>query len=207
MSRSASIYDYAICVGSRVRLLSASFGLPLANICRRSILGPSLGGALAQPCVSYPNWFPRGTIFERFPYLLPNLVCASVVIFGVLVGFLFLEETHPEKRYDRDRGLELGDRILSFFGSNDRVQSGRSEKAAEAQLLAETEPLIDQHEPLPGYESTEGSPQMSLPAPPEVLEILDLNDNGFEPQQEKPIAKKAFTKQVVLNIVGYGVLA
>jgi hypothetical protein len=157
--------------------------------------------------VSYPNWFARGTIFERFPYLLPNLVCASVVVFGVLVGFLFLEETHPEKRYNRDRGLELGDRILSIFGSNERVQRERSEKAAVAQLLAETEPLIDQLQPLPGYESTEGSPQMCLPAPPEVLEILDLNDSGFEAQQEKPIAKKAFTKQVVLNIVGYGVLA
>lgn len=55
----------------------------------RSILGPALGGALAQPCQSYPTWFPQGSLFCRFPFLLPNVVCAVILAFGVVVGILF----------------------------------------------------------------------------------------------------------------------
>lgn len=174
---------------------------------RRSILGPSLGGALAQPCVSYPSLFRRGTIFESFPYLLPNLVCACVVVFGVLVGFLFLEETHPAKRHERDAGIELGRRVAAFFhGGADSATAGRYEKLAD--LPSETASLIDEHEPLPGYRSTEGSPQISLPAPPtDVVDVLRLDDADFKADPEKPAPTRAFTRQVVINILGYGILA
>ena len=70
----------------------------VTNVPSRSILGPALGGALAQPCDSYPTLFARGSIFDRFPFLLPNLVCAIILAFGVLIGILFLEETHERYR-------------------------------------------------------------------------------------------------------------
>jgi hypothetical protein len=41
--------------------------------------------------------FPKGTIFEKFPYLLPNFVCTVIVLCGLVIGILFLEETHAEK--------------------------------------------------------------------------------------------------------------
>lgn len=65
--------------------------------CLGSIIGPAMGGALAQPCVNYPWLFSRNTLFDRFPFLLPNLVCIVVLICGIVVGFLFLEETHPKR--------------------------------------------------------------------------------------------------------------
>ena len=45
-------------------------------------------------------------MFDTYPYLLPNLVCSAIVVFGLAVGVLFLEETHEDRKYDRDRGLE-----------------------------------------------------------------------------------------------------
>ncbi|EHL03037.1 putative Uncharacterized membrane protein [Glarea lozoyensis 74030] len=85
--------------------------------CLGSILGPMLGGALARPVMNYPALFAPGSIWERFPYLLPNLVCTFIVSIGVVVGILFLEETHAEKKYRRDPGLEAGKWILQKISS------------------------------------------------------------------------------------------
>lgn len=40
--------------------------------------------------------FPKAGLFDRFPYLLPNLVCAALLFLSVIMGFFLLEETHPE---------------------------------------------------------------------------------------------------------------
>src|SRR5580700_6666036 len=105
---SSCIFHNAICLVPRVRKLCAGVSRIFPFDTHRSILGPSLGGALAQPCISYPGIFPPGSIFERFPYLLPNLVCTVIVSCGVVIGVLFLEETHSEKKYRRDVGIEAG---------------------------------------------------------------------------------------------------
>jgi hypothetical protein len=44
--------------------------------------------------------------------LLPNLFCTAVVLFGLAVGILFLEETHEDRKYDRDCGREAGQWVL-----------------------------------------------------------------------------------------------
>ncbi|GJN13867.1 hypothetical protein PR202_gb00618 [Eleusine coracana subsp. coracana] len=46
------------------------------------IVGPALGGYLAQPADKYPHMFSKSSIFGRFPYLLP---CLSVSSFAVIV--------------------------------------------------------------------------------------------------------------------------
>lgn len=79
-----------------------------------SIFGPVIGGALARPCDSFPDYFPRGSVWDRYPYLLPNLFSVVVVCAGVVIGILFLEETHRELRHERDRGIELGNRLGSL---------------------------------------------------------------------------------------------
>ncbi|KFY01085.1 hypothetical protein O988_02919 [Pseudogymnoascus sp. VKM F-3808] len=168
-----------------------------------SILGPVLGGALAEPCKHYPSLFPRGTIFDRFPFLLPNLFCTSVVVLGVLVGFFFLEETHHEKKYDRDVGLEMGKRILGVFQRTEDMNDLKSEKSIA--LMSETELLIDDFEQLPRYQSTEASPQIPATTRPDILDIISLDSSDSKPEKEAPL--KPFTTQILLNIAGYGILA
>lgn len=168
----------------------------------RSILGPTLGGALARPVLGYPTIFAPGTIWDRYPYLLPNLVCTVIVSCGVVVGILFLEETHAEKKFRHDPGLAAGRWILSKFAPCANSKSTRSEKVAD---LDEVSSLLSDDLP-PGYRTAEASPHLPSTPSPEPQETLDLNaPRGVT--RVKPAATKAFTRQVVLNIVGYGILA
>jgi hypothetical protein len=168
----------------------------------RSILGPTLGGALARPVLGYPYLFAQGTIWERFPYLLPNLVCTVIVSCGVVIGTLFLEETHATKKHRYDPGLEAGKWILSKFTPCANLRPLRSEKMAH---LDEVLPLLGNELP-PRYHTTAGSPNLPPTPSPESQEALHLNASHITPRS-KPAATKVFTRQVVLNIVGYGVLA
>ncbi|KDO47751.1 hypothetical protein CISIN_1g011424mg [Citrus sinensis] len=45
------------------------------------IIGPALGGFLAQPAEKYPNLFSSESLFGKFPYFLPCL-CISLFAFG-----------------------------------------------------------------------------------------------------------------------------
>lgn len=166
-----------------------------------SILGPALGGALAQPCVSYPTIFSRGGLFDEYPFLLPNLVCVVVLACGVVTGILFLKETHAEHKHRRDYGLETGQWLLSsvktIWTREPLVASQpfRCAQANDADLL-EAKSLLIEDGP-PEYRTNESSPRSSRSQSP-------AKKPSATP---KPAATKAFTKQVVLTIVSYGILA
>ncbi|TWU76471.1 hypothetical protein ED733_007223 [Metarhizium rileyi] len=61
-----------------------------------TIIGPCIGGTFANPHESWPISFPKGGVFDRFPYLLPNLLCAALLLVSIVLGFLLLDETHPD---------------------------------------------------------------------------------------------------------------
>lgn len=180
-----------------------------------SIIGPALGGALAQPCKNYPGLFPHGSVLEKYPFLLPNLVCAAILSFGVVFGILFLEETHQKRKFQHDAGIEAGKWLLTRLrrpyssSTTDRDQ----EKLAEGfgSLMGEKPPdySIAEDEELPGYRTTEGTPRQSSSRSlsPIASHVLDpaRSDQPFRNMPRG--AKKAFNKQVVLNIVGFGILA
>ncbi|KAF2449350.1 MFS general substrate transporter [Karstenula rhodostoma CBS 690.94] len=166
--------------------------------CLGTIFGASLGGILARPALSLPAWF-EGTIFETFPYLLPNLVCTAVVAFGLTVGFLFLEETHEDRKYDHDRGTELGQWLLRKVWGQPAYEP-LSDKDASldemSTMLGDDDATV--------YRSTDSSPTLcssrsSISEPP-----------PFSLEKEivrAPTVRDAFTMQTCLNIVCYGILA
>ncbi|KAK4620055.1 Major facilitator superfamily multidrug transporter mfsB [Fulvia fulva] len=61
-----------------------------------TMIGPCIGGFFASPADNFPDTFSKDGLFGRFPYLLPNLICAAFMGVSVLTGYLFLEETHPD---------------------------------------------------------------------------------------------------------------
>ncbi|TAQ85826.1 hypothetical protein B7494_g5832 [Chlorociboria aeruginascens] len=161
--------------------------------CLGSILGPALGGALARPVSTYPNVFEAGTVWERFPYLLPNLVCTVIVACGVVIGILFLEETHAEKKYRRDPGLEAGRWIISKVT---RCAEPKPVSEKLARFNDEVMSLLGEEDSPPGYRTAAAAP--SLPSTPTSVCSVP---------RSKPAVTKAFTRQVALNIVSYGILA
>jgi MFS family permease len=101
-----------------------------------AVIGPTLGGALANPLRVDPRK-PRGHAFlEHFPYILPNIIAAVIFTMGIIVGWLFLQETLETKRHSPDLGIRTG-RILIAFVRRTLGRGGKNERTG-----AEHEPLL-----------------------------------------------------------------
>jgi hypothetical protein len=116
------------------------------------------------------------------------------------IGFLFLEETHAEKRHQRDRGLEIGQWLLAKCSQAQMVEGWKTSQTC----FEDGQSLFNDEAP-PGYKSTESSPRLLSVKRPhpnlqerDVEQTLDKKNRGFT---------KAFSKQIVFIIVGYGILA
>ncbi|XP_031266927.1 protein ZINC INDUCED FACILITATOR 1-like, partial [Pistacia vera] len=76
------------------------------------IMGPAVGGCLAQPADKYPNIFSKESLFGKFPYFLPCFVI-SLIALGVTMASCWLPETlHIHKE----------DNVSCDF-SNDQMES------------------------------------------------------------------------------------
>jgi hypothetical protein len=169
-----------------------------------------IGGALARPCHSFPSLFSQGTIWERFPYLLPNLFSAFICLVGVINGVLFLEETHSERKQRRDRGLELGDWLLSHMGLR-RTTSETVYGSSKVHRASEIQPLLQQpHDDTTlryggaGHTPARSAGLQNLQSIDErrksvnISDIMELSRNS---------ASRTFTRPVVLNVAAFGILA
>jgi len=75
-----------------------------------SVLGPMIGGLLADPAKQYPSLFGSWKLFVEFPFLLPCIAGAMFSLIGWVFGFYFLEETKglkvQPKESDADGAVE-----------------------------------------------------------------------------------------------------
>uniref|UniRef100_A0A7S1U2V0 Major facilitator superfamily (MFS) profile domain-containing protein n=1 Tax=Phaeomonas parva TaxID=124430 RepID=A0A7S1U2V0_9STRA len=63
------------------------------------IIGPALGGFLADPAEQHPEWAAlQAPLWRRFPYLLPCVVAAALLAVVWFVTLVFAEETLPEPK-------------------------------------------------------------------------------------------------------------
>lgn len=154
-----------------------------------SIFGPSIGGALANPLDVTPGEkIEGGSLFERYPYALPNIVSAIFFAVGITVGLLYLEETLETKRGQRDYGLVLGRKLNKFTSATiSKVKSAlhlqdRSSKPEQD----ETEPLI---------KPTSEDEERALPQP------------SAKRQPPPPSWREVLNRQAVINLVTYTLLA
>lgn len=51
-----------------------------------------MGGLLARPADTWHSL--EGGLFDKYPYLLPNLVAALYIVFAIVIGVFFLKETN-----------------------------------------------------------------------------------------------------------------
>ncbi|KAF2280107.1 MFS general substrate transporter [Westerdykella ornata] len=63
-----------------------------------TIIGPSIGGCFAEPAENYPHLFPPTGFFAKFPFVLPNIICSSLLVLAIIAGYFLLDETHPDKQ-------------------------------------------------------------------------------------------------------------
>ncbi|OCK83370.1 MFS general substrate transporter [Lepidopterella palustris CBS 459.81] len=156
-----------------------------------AIFGPTIGGALSNPLHIDPQK-PRGHKFlERFPYVLPNVASAFLLLIGIITGFLFLKETLETRKNRPDYGLILGHRLTAFV----KGQSGKLAGIFKIGKNLEREPLLQKslkssHSRI--VDDEESSPPVAKTAPK---------------AQEKPSYQNVLTSQTMLNLLVYGLLA
>ncbi|PSS11709.1 Protein ZINC INDUCED FACILITATOR-LIKE like [Actinidia chinensis var. chinensis] len=117
-----------------ISAISSAWGIGL-------IIGPALGGFLAQPAEKYPAIFSQESLFGRFPYFLPCL-CISIFAFVVTIGTFWLPETlhiHDKSCEDSFATLEAASN-----GSNAKINTQDSEvrEATSKKSLIKNWPLM-----------------------------------------------------------------
>jgi hypothetical protein len=117
----------------------------------------------------------------------------------LVVGILFLEETHEDKRDRRDLGVETGNWILGRLCS----QTG-----PKLENLEERVSFLTKHEKYAGYDSTaESSPRLSS-VRTSITEVdHDIAVTLLGPAKRALSWRETFNNQVLLNIAGLGILA
>ncbi|KAK6127134.1 hypothetical protein DH2020_039125 [Rehmannia glutinosa] len=58
------------------------------------VIGPAVGGFLAQPAEKYPHIFSKESLFGRFPYFLPCLVISAFALVAFIISFWLPETIH-----------------------------------------------------------------------------------------------------------------
>ncbi|XP_038710159.1 protein ZINC INDUCED FACILITATOR-LIKE 1-like isoform X2 [Tripterygium wilfordii] len=107
-----------------ISTVSTSWGIGL-------IIGPALGGFLAQPADKYPSIFSKESLFGRFPYLLPCL-CISLFALGVTIASCWLPETlhiHNESKMSQDdlcADLETSSHWSNENEKDDEIENNES---------------------------------------------------------------------------------
>ncbi|KAJ6104566.1 hypothetical protein N7523_010886 [Penicillium sp. IBT 18751x] len=157
------------------------------------IIGPVLGGSLADPVNSFPQIFGPGSIIggkdgvwwmEHWPYALPNVLSAIFIFISLLAVFLGLEETHETGRYRVDWGRRIGKKIA-------RLCSGRPRHYRRLNPDAEEESLY--MDGSVGTWSAPSSPTRSRMPMPRL--------------HKRPRFRQIWTKNVLLTLLAHFLLA
>jgi hypothetical protein len=159
----------------------------------RSLIGPVIGGHLADPVNNLPSIFRKGTLWETFPYLLSNLIVALIIMISGFLGFFFLKESHPQKQDQTDMGLK----ISSWISKKTRSLFGKLDIREYTVLAAEDDaiPLASNYQ-IADEESSKDSDDLDTTTP----------ELSTSPDSARPKAS-AYTRKVILQIVVVSLLA
>ncbi|KAF9697363.1 hypothetical protein EKO04_004945 [Ascochyta lentis] len=144
-----------------------------------TIIGPSIGGLFSQPADNFPAMFSPTGLFAKFPYLLPNLICSSLLVLSMIMAYFLLEETHPDKRPQS-------------------YTEGDSTAAANTTLLPAQGATAD-----PPANLTSESYGTFNAVEVQHDEMWRVRSNGD--WVEQPISEKVFTKTVVTFVVALSI--
>ncbi|KAK8451998.1 hypothetical protein SEVIR_5G038100v4 [Setaria viridis] len=94
------------------------------------VIGPAIGGFLAQPAEKYPNLFSKESIFGRFPYFLPSFFI-SMLAAGSCIACIWLPETlhfHDGEKVEAIDALEAQVADSNLEGGKAKEASDTSTK-------------------------------------------------------------------------------
>lgn len=141
------------------------------------VIGPMIGGSLATPVLSHPEWFREGstleTAFSKHPFLLSNMVVSTWLFTSAVILMLFMEETHVTLKYARNRtdpGLKIGDGLIRLVtrGKLNHVREKEQDFEEEDYVTEETG-LLSETETIRYDESDDSESTTSLSQKPKRM--------------------------------------
>lgn len=117
--------------------VSTAWGLGL-------IIGPALGGFLAQPAEKYPNLFSKESLFGRFPYFLPCF-CISLFALVVTIVSCWLPETlhvHNEKKTSSNDSYDALEAATGASKGDETRTDDKGRKPSSNESLLKNWPLM-----------------------------------------------------------------
>ncbi|EEQ29829.1 hypothetical protein McanMca71_007516 [Microsporum canis] len=157
------------------------------------IVGPIMGGLMADPISNYPSLFGPGSWLGgadgvswmvKWPFALPNLVTAVFILCSAAAISLGLEETHEVARSRGDMGIRVGKAISRYLGLS---------RHSDYQAL---DGLADPDTPDSFDMELEGRRPASAQRP--------LNGGNTAPRRRKRLPfRKIWTRNVLLTLVAH----
>lgn len=168
------------------------------------VIGPILGGFLADPISSFPNVFGPGSYLggkdgvgwmTSFPYALPNIVSSMFIMSSALCVIFGLDETHLALRSKPDYGRKLGRWIWrNIFRRRGDSSAYEYHQLRNQDDLQDASPLLDRSEE--PHHNTHSS--------------TDAGQGDSEPPNALKTSvpfRKIFKKNVVLTLLSHHLLA
>ncbi|OCT54436.1 hypothetical protein CLCR_00807 [Cladophialophora carrionii] len=161
------------------------------------VIGPILGGFLADPITSFPGVFgPGSTIggkdgvgwMTAFPYALPNVISATFILSAAILLILGLDETHAALRDRPDYGRKVGKYLERML-----FRRGKQEEYEYSQLGNQLE-LQDVDSPRDRDPESSTTPQTTTSKTP----LWQKSTLKF---------RQIFTRNVVLTLLNHHLLA
>ncbi|PVI02812.1 MFS general substrate transporter [Periconia macrospinosa] len=157
------------------------------------IIGPVLGGILADPVGSYPSIFGPGSLLGgkdgvkwmmKWPYALPNLLSAVFLFVATLTIVLFLEETSELAKHKYDPGLRIG-RWIRRHIFRERSAAG--------------------YEAIPSSSQDEWASPTSLELP--RTPVTPVHNDRTSMKRNKLPFKRIWTRTVVMTLLCHSIMA
>ncbi|GMY19950.1 protein ZINC INDUCED FACILITATOR 1-like isoform X1 [Fagus crenata] len=118
-------------------IISTSWGIGL-------VIGPAVGGFLAQPAEKYPHIFSKESLFARFPYLLPCLLI-SIFALGVAVLSCWLPETlhmHNKNKEKLEESNDILEAKINGHNEKGNMQNSEEKHPTSQRSLLKNWPLM-----------------------------------------------------------------
>ena len=156
-----------------------------------TILGPIVGGFLADPVHNLPRIFGEHSLLggtngvswmKHWPYALPSLVTGTILSIAIILVFLGLDETHEEIKHKPDNGRKIAECFLN-------LRSFRRSTYKYTPLGDGSEPLTTAA--LEGPQT--GNAESSMQCKEEVLSQISSN----------PPFRQVWTRNVIFSLASH----
>lgn len=163
----------------------------------RNLIGPVLGGLLADPAALYPSIFPQNSLWTSYPYLLPNLAVGLLQVLTFILAFLVLHETHPRMPGHPVTGLSVVQILKKLFIKRDPTKNATYAPLAEDSAGLEAQENATEEHPLEDFQKEQGDGART-----------SSDSETFEADGPvKKLPDRTFTFQVILQILAVSLLA